>query len=385
MIDNEGSTSNKPVHFITEEDAKMTLNRTFIDEQQHEMFKIMAHYAGAVYCRLQTNWTCAGGIHTISTPNTVLLETHNDDDTSLYFAWHPAHGYILSVRGTSTRKDKLRTLNFLPVDFDFGESSNEMLTQQTDNFATKPKVHRGFHGLYLSKRHIIRSWILKHLSQYGSSTLVKSSFESSDTPTDIVKEYAASESIALSNLELQTIQSSRITRSLRDHTTKLKLTFVGHSAGGAVVTMMSQYFLHSIKKELGIDMNEWDVRLFTFGSPRSGDARFVEVLKSSGIQIWSVLTGNDIVPMLPFHFLSFRHYPIYYLSPSTHSPHIFKCDSPSPSSGEDNECYNYRTSLGFSLLQGIANHLRFGDIVLGDGGAGRESMWCDFTKSCGKV
>jgi len=68
----------------------------------------------------------------------------------------------------------------------------------------------------------------------------------------------------------------------------------GHSLGAAIATIAS--------RELGA------VELYTFGSPRVGNKTYVEYLCDSNIMHYRYVNNNDIITVLPFAILGYRHF-----------------------------------------------------------------------------
>lgn len=72
---------------------------------------------------------------------------------------------------------------------------------------------------------------------------------------------------------------------------KKKVVVTGHSLGGAVATLIAAYTAEKIG---------CDVMLYTFGSPRVGDADFVKHYSQSGkIHAWRLFNVCDVVPLVP--------------------------------------------------------------------------------------
>ena len=77
-----------------------------------------------------------------------------------------------------------------------------------------------------------------------------------------------------------------------------RIIFTGHSLGAALATIMA----YRLKYE---DRNR-DKIIYTFGSPRVGDGRFVKEIKE--ITHYRFVNNNDIVTRFPFRFFLYRHH-----------------------------------------------------------------------------
>jgi hypothetical protein len=70
-----------------------------------------------------------------------------------------------------------------------------------------------------------------------------------------------------------------------------KVVVTGHSLGGAVATIIAAYIRGTTNK---------DVMLYTFGSPRAGDADFVNhYSQADKVHAWRLFNVCDVVPMVP--------------------------------------------------------------------------------------
>jgi pimeloyl-ACP methyl ester carboxylesterase len=72
---------------------------------------------------------------------------------------------------------------------------------------------------------------------------------------------------------------------------KKKIIVTGHSLGGAVATIIAAYIRGTFHN---------DVMLYTFGSPRVGDANFVShYSKADKVHAWRLFNVCDVVPLVP--------------------------------------------------------------------------------------
>jgi triacylglycerol lipase len=78
---------------------------------------------------------------------------------------------------------------------------------------------------------------------------------------------------------------------------KLPLWFCGHSLGGAMATICAArcYLSH---------INSNPEQLYTFGSPRVGDRRYISFVR---LEHFRFVNNNDIVPRVPPLWLGYTH------------------------------------------------------------------------------
>jgi triacylglycerol lipase len=88
----------------------------------------------------------------------------------------------------------------------------------------------------------------------------------------------------------------QIEQSLRSNSTKA-VWFTGHSLGGAIATVCAGRCFLS-------DIPSMPAALFTYGSPRVGNRRFINYCN---IEHYRWVHNNDIVPRLPPMWFGFRH------------------------------------------------------------------------------
>jgi hypothetical protein len=82
------------------------------------------------------------------------------------------------------------------------------------------------------------------------------------------------------------------------------LTVCGHSLGAALATMLA-YDVRIVKDGTGINWPE--VKAFTFGSPRVGDASFEIQYSCADIPTARYVNRYDLVPTLPLGQLGYEH------------------------------------------------------------------------------
>jgi triacylglycerol lipase len=87
----------------------------------------------------------------------------------------------------------------------------------------------------------------------------------------------------------------RIETLLKDN--KLPVWFAGHSLGGAMATLCAARCKWS-------EIESNPRAIYTFGSPRVGDRKFVKFLRTRHFR-W--VNNNDIVPRVPPRWLGYRH------------------------------------------------------------------------------
>ena len=92
---------------------------------------------------------------------------------------------------------------------------------------------------------------------------------------------------------------------------KKKIVVTGHSLGGAVATLVAAYIKGTFHS---------DVMLYTFGSPRVGDANFVShYSQAEKVHAWRLFNVCDVVPMVPTKRTNF-FLPLLITSASTIAP-----------------------------------------------------------------
>ena len=134
---------------------------------------------------------------------------------------------------------------------------------------------------------------------------------------------------------------------------------VGHSLGGALATLCAA--------ELMYTYNLTDLQLYTFGSPRVGNAAFAEAMRNSTLDHKRMTHDRDVVPTVPFEHLGFHHTAREVWqrtvrvgrSPMTLSVEVI-CDE----YGEDPNCQNSICGYPGSCTS-VADHLEYLGVSLG--------------------
>ena len=137
--------------------------------------------------------------------------------------------------------------------------------------------------------------------------------------------------------------------------TSMEVIITGHSLGGAIAT------LAAAEMELVNASSRYNVsRVYTFGSPRVGNAKFATWYNNNTMsESYRVVHNKDIVPHLPFIDQGYHHtrYEVFYDERFDDSRRFVVCDG----SGEDDGC-----SDQFSISElSITDHLRYMNITMG--------------------
>lgn len=80
----------------------------------------------------------------------------------------------------------------------------------------------------------------------------------------------------------------------RDSAKNWRVICTGHSLGGALATLCASR----------LDANV----VYTFGSPRVGTRSFCKEMKNDKITHYRFVNNNDVVTLVPFWFMGYRHY-----------------------------------------------------------------------------
>jgi hypothetical protein len=77
------------------------------------------------------------------------------------------------------------------------------------------------------------------------------------------------------------------------------IVITGHSLGAALVTLYVVQNAHT--------QPEWKPEVFTFASPRVGDATFVAAYEAGGATTYRIVNRPDVVPQLPWEIWGYLH------------------------------------------------------------------------------
>jgi predicted alpha/beta hydrolase family esterase len=141
---------------------------------------------------------------------------------------------------------------------------------------------------------------------------------------------------------------------------------IGHSLGGALATLCAA--------ELVTEYNLTAVRLFTFGCPRVGNAKFAKALKNTSLVNTRVVHDRDIVPSVPFQDLGFHHAAREVWQRRIRvgrTPFAIVVEITCDESGEDKRCQDSLCGTPGGCTS-VADHLTYLDVPLG----GRKGFDC---------
>jgi len=138
-----------------------------------------------------------------------------------------------------------------------------------------------------------------------------------------------------------------------------QIIIIGHSLGGALSTLCA---VDLRIKSLGLNMttyppDNWDITVYSTGSPRVGDQNFQSLYKSLNLpKTYRITHAVDPVVHLPTQFMGYEHVPteIYY---SRNFNNFTVCDG----SGEDPNCADSETISSVS----VGDHLHYFNIDIG--------------------
>lgn len=127
---------------------------------------------------------------------------------------------------------------------------------------------------------------------------------------------------------------------------------VGHSMGGAIADLCALW--------MKFKMNLTDVRVTTFGSPRTGNHEFAKFFNNTFSQSWRFTHNRDIVPALPWEVFGYWHVPreIWQVDVKTRDSLDIKmtfkvCDL----SGEDPSCHD--SVCHYASCTSIDDHMMY--------------------------
>lgn len=142
---------------------------------------------------------------------------------------------------------------------------------------------------------------------------------------------------------------------------------IGHSLGGALATLCAA--------ELVTEHNMTAVRLYTFGCPRVGNAKFATALKNTTLVNTRITHDRDIVPSVPFRDLGFHHSAREVwqrtIRGGGRTPFAISVQITCDESGEDKKCQD-SLCKGPGGCTSVADHLSYLDVPLG----GRKGFDC---------
>jgi hypothetical protein len=139
-------------------------------------------------------------------------------------------------------------------------------------------------------------------------------------------------------------------RRLRGAHPTLPLIAVGHSLGGAAITIAA----YVLAADLGFPLDQ----LYTYGTPRVGNAEFAAAVTVA--QKYRVTHHRDVVPHLPPEVVGFAHMaPELFYADETHNGRL--CDG----SGEDPDC-----SDQYYVTTSVWDHLHYWGERTGEYGCG---------------
>lgn len=143
--------------------------------------------------------------------------------------------------------------------------------------------------------------------------------------------------------------SDAIVRARRAHG-DVPVYFLGHSLGGAMASIAAPHLkaLHGLP----------DVRLWTFGSPRTGNLMFTTLIEEFMSESVRLTHGHDIVPSLPIALFGYHHVPReVWQEPDVDGGggrmRLRRCDG----SGEDPTCHS--SVCRFGICTSIADHVLY--------------------------
>ncbi|KUI69817.1 Lipase [Cytospora mali] len=218
-------------------------NTGLVTQDQLNLFKFFAQYAGASYCPIGAVGSHVYCKHDIcpasAKENATIYNSYYGDDTGVAAFTaidHAASAIIVSVRGsvlTIDLKNWITNFRFEWVPCDFGDNC---------------KAHGGFLDAYQE---------LRDRNVYKDVLLAKTQYP------------------------------------------KYDIIVTGHSLGGAVASLLGAYLREMFLK----------VNIYTFGSPRIGNAALVKYVYNQPGKTYRITHYNDVVPRLPPMFWPFcyRH------------------------------------------------------------------------------
>lgn len=140
------------------------------------------------------------------------------------------------------------------------------------------------------------------------------------------------------------------------------VTVVGHSLGGALATLCAA--------ELVTELELKNVRLYTFGCPRVGNAAFAKALMNSTLVHKRVTHDRDVIPSVPYRHMGYHHTAREVWERTVKIPGTggltvnveITCDA----SGEDPMCQDSVCGIAGSCAS-VADHLMYLGVNLASG------------------
>ncbi|KAJ9060596.1 hypothetical protein DSO57_1029117 [Entomophthora muscae] len=220
--------------------------RVRMQQPNVEQAQLMKLYSASAYCRKSnlTEWSCGENCAGLTTgTRLVKYLTNAREETAGFVALNEREKMIVvSYRGSSNLNNWINNAMVILVPFDLAEVKNCSIKNRL-------LVHRGFQIMARSLFTQTRSTVVSLLAQY--------------------KDY--------------------------------KVAITGHSAGGAIATLVTV--------GLGASgaVKYKDMTLVTFGQPRVGDAAFTTYMNSQPLTAARVTNGVDPVNILPTQEMGFHH------------------------------------------------------------------------------
>ncbi|KAJ9072429.1 hypothetical protein DSO57_1027579 [Entomophthora muscae] len=241
--------------------------------------ELMKFYSASAYCKEDSlmDWSCGENCAGVTEGTRVVKYLSNDNEKTAGFVAvnEREKTIIVSYRGSSNLNNWINNAMLILVPFELSEATNSTVANQL-------LVHRGFQIMTRSLLPQTREALEPLLVQY--------------------KDY--------------------------------KVAITGHSAGGAIATLMTAALGGSgfipFKK----------LTLVTFGQPRVGDPAFTTYLNSQPITAARVTNGVDPVNILPTQEMGFHHqHNEFFLSRSNNVDTLKICDASSHT--EHPECARF--------------------------------------------
>lgn len=124
--------------------------------------------------------------------------------------------------------------------------------------------------------------------------------------------------------------TAAMARLVEKHGTDMTTHVIGHSMGGAMADLCALW--------LKFNLSLTDVRVTTFGQPRTGNKKFAQFYNRTITRSWRFTHNKDIVPSLPWILMGYWHTPreVWQVDFAPDDTTYKLCDG----SGEDPTCHN---------------------------------------------